>query len=219
MPPAPASDLYAREAELHALGYARVAGIDEAGRGPLAGPVVVAAVVLPPAYHLPGLNDSKQLSARQRERLAAALLAEPDLAHAIIVVDAGEIDQLNIYQATCVGMRRAAAALRPPPQFLLVDGLPVRDLPFPSEALVKGDARCAAIAAASVLAKVHRDHLMAQYDAQYPVYGFARHQGYPTAAHLAALLAHGPCPIHRRSYAPVAAALAARGPAAQPELL
>ncbi len=187
----------------------RIAGVDEAGRGPLAGPVGVAAVILDPARPIAGLNDSKQLSEKKREALYP-LIVERALAWRIELVHADEIDRLNILQATMEGMRRAVCALQPPPALARVDGnrLP-HGLPCPGEALVGGDALDPAIMAASILAKVARDHWMVALDAQFPQYGFAVHKGYPTPAHLAALAEHGPCPQHRRSFAPVRAALLA----------
>ena len=180
-----------------------MAGVDEAGRGPLAGPVTVAAVILDPARPIAGLNDSKQLSERKREALYPLIL-ERALAWRIEFVEATEIDQLNILQATLTGMRRALQGLAIPPSHALIDGnkLPT-DLPCPATAIVGGDASEPAISAASILAKVSRDHRMLELHAHYPQYGFDRHKGYPSAAHRAALLAHGPCPEHRRSYAPV----------------
>jgi ribonuclease HII len=203
--PADATPLYAPALAAYRAGYRRIVGIDEAGRGPLAGPVVVAAVALPPVMMVPGLFDSKQLTARQRERAFAALQGNPAIAIAVAVIEVATIDRVNILRATHLGMRQAAAQLAP--DFILVDGLPVPDLPCPSQNLVHGDARCASIAAASIVAKVTRDRLMVEADAAYPGYGFARHKGYGTAEHLAALRRLGPCPLHRRSFAPVAAAL------------
>jgi ribonuclease HII len=200
-----------------AAGCRFVAGVDEAGRGPLAGPVVVAAVILPPDLPVPPVADSKALSAAARGELRQALLALPGLRHAVVEVDAAEIDRLNILRATHEGMRRALAELLPDVDFALVDGLRVPNLPVPAEFLVKGDARCAAIAAASILAKERRDDLMRAAARQYPEYGFERHKGYGTAAHLAALRAHGPCPLHRRSFAPVRAALGLAPAASLPE--
>lgn len=187
-------------------GACRVAGVDEAGRGPLAGPVVVAAVVLPPDAWFPGLNDSKLVPVPVRERLYADILAAA-AAWAIEVVPVDIIDDLNILGATHRGMRAALLALAPRPDLALIDGLPLPDSPVPQRSLVKGDRRSASIAAASILAKVTRDRLMADYDAAYPGYGFARHKGYPTPEHLAALHALGACPLHRRSFAPVQACL------------
>ncbi|ODV28115.1 MAG: ribonuclease HII [Rhodanobacter sp. 68-29] len=184
------------------------AGVDEAGRGPLAGPVVVAAVILDPARPIDGLDDSKKLSERRREALYP-LIVERALAHCVVVVEAEEIDRLNIFQATMAGMSRAVAGLAPAAQEALVDGnkLP-RDLPCPGRAIVGGDALEPAISAASILAKVTRDRLMVALDAAHPGYGFALHKGYPTPAHLAALQRLGPCVQHRRSYAPVRERLA-----------
>lgn len=182
----------------------RVCGVDEAGRGPLAGPVVAAAVILDGDRPIPGLNDSKQLSAARREALAP-LIRERALAWAVAEASVEEVDRLNIYHASHLAMCRAVAALGVAPELALVDGnrLP-RDLPCPGRAEVKGDARFAAIAAASILAKTARDAQMQALARVYPQYGFERHMGYPTPAHLAALQAHGPCPIHRRSFGPVA---------------
>ncbi|MFA4943289.1 MAG: ribonuclease HII [Lentisphaeria bacterium] len=209
-------DLLAFEREAAAGGFARIAGVDEAGRGPLAGPVVAAAVVLPATGPLPPVFDSKQLTARRREELAAALEVLPGIAFAIAAVPAAEIDRLNILKATHLAMRQALEQLDPAAEFALVDGLPVPGLPVPSRAIVKGDARSASIAAASILAKVYRDRYMAAADARHPGYGFGQHKGYGTAAHLAALERLGPSPEHRLSFAPVA--LAAGLVPRQPEL-
>lgn len=180
-----------------------VAGVDEAGRGPLAGPVVVAAVILDPDRPIEGLNDSKKLSEKRRE-LLYPLILERALASCVVVVEACEIDRLNIFQATMVGMSRAVAGLNPAAAHALIDGnrLP-RDLCCAGRAIVGGDALEPAISAASILAKVHRDRLMMQLDQIHPGYGFARHKGYPTAAHVASLQQLGPCAQHRRSFAPV----------------
>lgn len=180
-----------------------VAGVDEAGRGPLAGPVVVAAVILDPARPIDGLNDSKKLTEKRREALFP-LIIERALAHRIECVGCDEIDAINILQATLTGMRRALCALSPAAQFARIDGnrLP-RDLPCPAEALVGGDALDPAIMAASILAKVARDRMMVALHEEFPQYGFDKHKGYPSPVHLAALREHGPCPQHRRSYAPV----------------
>ena len=185
----------------------RIAGVDEAGRGPLAGPVTVAAVILDPQRPIDGLNDSKQLSEAKREALYP-LIVERALAWRIEFVECGEIDRLNILQATLVGMRRALEGLSPLADAARIDGnrLP-QGLPCPAEALVGGDAIDPAIMAASILAKVARDRHMLVLHLQYPQYGFDRHKGYPSRAHLAALAAYGPCPEHRRSYAPVRDAL------------
>ena len=194
--------LHAEQAALHWDTPGLVAGVDEAGRGPLAGPVVAAAVVLDDMRPIRGLNDSKKLSAAQRERLFDAVMAQA-LCTSVAVASAEEIDQLNILQATLLAMRRAVQGLRLRPNLVLVDGnrLPVLDIR--AEAIVKGDAKVAAISAASILAKVTRDRWCHELDARFPQYGFATHKGYGTAAHLAALREHGPCPEHRRSFAPV----------------
>ena len=189
-----------------------IAGVDEAGRGPLAGPVTVAAVILDPARTIAGLNDSKQLSERKREALYPLIL-ERALAWRIEFVEADEIDRLNILQATLTGMQRALEGLAITPQHALIDGNRITNhLPCPATAIIGGDASEPAISAASILAKVSRDRRMLELHAHYPHYGFDRHKGYPSAAHRAALLTHGPCPEHRRSYAPVRALLQTRGP-------
>lgn len=187
--------------------HALIAGVDEAGRGPLAGPVVVAAVILDPARPIAGLDDSKKLSEKRRDALYA-LVVERALAHHVEFVSREEIDRINIFQATMTGMSRALRALSPAPTLARIDGnkLPA-DLPCPGQALVGGDGLDPAISAASILAKVARDHAMRALHVQYPAYGFDRHKGYPSAAHLAALRQHGPCPAHRRSFAPVAQCL------------
>lgn len=191
------------EAKLRASGFYRVAGVDEAGRGPLAGPVVAAAVILPDGFTHPRLNDSKKLPEKVRETLFAEILNHPGVVRAVVEVGPEEIDQLNILRATHEAMRRAVAQLHPEPDHVLIDGLPVRPFPKPQTALVGGDGLSLSIAAASILAKVTRDRLMLALDAQYPQYAFARHKGYGTALHLARLQEHGPCPAHRRSFAPV----------------
>jgi ribonuclease HII len=182
--------------------FTLICGVDEAGRGPLAGPVSAAAVILDPNNPIPGLNDSKKLSEKQREKLAP-LIRECALAWAVAYATVEEIDRLNILQATLLAMRRAVQALQVQPQLVLVDGLYCPDTGIASEAIVKGDSKVAAISAASILAKTDRDALMLQLDEQYPHYGFALHKGYPTAAHLAALQAHGVSVVHRRSFKPV----------------
>ena len=183
-----------------------LAGVDEAGRGPLAGPVAVAAVILDPAQRIDGLGDSKVLTETRREALFP-LIQSRSLAWSIVLVHADEIDRLNILQATMAGMRRAVAALAVPPSRVLVDGNRVPSgLGIEAEAIVKGDAKVAAISAASILAKVARDRWMLELDAAHPEYGFAAHKGYPTPEHLEALRRLGPCPAHRRSFAPVRAA-------------
>lgn len=180
-----------------------VCGVDEAGRGPLAGPVVAAAVILDPARPIAGLNDSKKLSAKKRMALAG-LIRERALAWSVAEASVEEIDQLNILHASMLAMQRAVAALQVTPERALIDGNRCPSLAMPAEAVVQGDAKVAAIAAASILAKTVRDEGMLVLHAQYPHYGFDRHMGYPTAAHCAALAAHGVSPVHRRSFAPVA---------------
>ena len=185
-------------------GYARVCGIDEAGRGPLAGPVVAAAVILPAGYELPGLNDSKKLTAKKREQLYAELMADERVQKCIAQATVQEIDELNILRATHLAMRRAAEGLPGGVDFCLIDGLPVPGFPLPSRSLVKGDARCLSIAAASILAKVWRDHYMLELHREFPAYGFDRHAGYGTKAHMQAIHDHGVTIHHRRTFAPVA---------------
>jgi len=191
--------LLARERELWAAGYARVAGVDEAGMGPLAGPVIAAAVIFAPGEGLHGVNDSKLVAAGHRLELAAAIRARA-LAWCVVGLEPPEIDRLNIYQAGREAMRRALAGLALAPDFVLVDGRARVDTPAPQQAVVKGDRTCHAIAAASILAKTERDRRMSDYDERYPGYDFASHKGYATAAHRAAIRRLGPCPIHRRSF-------------------
>ena len=200
-------ELLRPERELRAEGFCYVAGVDEAGRGPLAGPVVAAAVVLPQLRELPGVFDSKQLSAAQREELYHELVALPGVDIGVGIVEAPEIDELNILRATHLAMRKALLALKKV-DFALVDGLPVPGLPVPARNIVKGDAHCASIAAASIVAKVRRDAIMVEADARYPGYGFAEHKGYGCASHVEALKKLGVTPIHRRSFRPVREVLA-----------
>jgi ribonuclease HII len=183
-----------------------VAGVDEAGRGPLMGPVVAAAVILNDLNPIKGLADSKKLNALQRDRLYDEIRAKA-LCCSVALATVEEIDQLNILQATMLAMKRAVEGLRLKPQKTLVDGNRLPALSMLAEAIVKGDAKVPAISAASILAKVTRDRWCAEYDLQYPQYGFAGHKGYGTVAHLLALREHGACPQHRRSFAPVAAVL------------
>ena len=197
------------ECELWQKGLLHVAGVDEAGCGPLAGPVVAAAVVFPAQWRetglfgkLRGLNDSKQLTEQEREKYFAVLTSRDEIRYAIASVDPAIIDQINILQAAHRAIGLALEQLQPPPQHVLVDGRPVKSLRWPSTALVQGDARSYSIAAASVLAKVTRDRLMADFDRQYPGYAFAEHKGYATPQHLAAIEQRGPSPIHRRSFSP-----------------
>ena len=188
------------------------AGVDEVGRGPLAGPVVAAAVILDPARPIAGLKDSKQLSERKREALAAQIRSDA-LAWALGRAEVEEIDAINILQASLLAMQRAVAALSLAPELVLVDGNHCPRLACPAQAIVKGDSLVPAISAASILAKVSRDREMLDLDARYPGYGLAQHKGYPSKAHLAALQTLGASPVHRRSYAPVRRLLDARGEA------
>ena len=209
---APVSDVdrLQYEREHVARGLARLAGVDEAGRGPLAGPVVASAVVMPGAWiekGIPGslrrLNDSKQINEKVREELFEVISLEQCVEHAIGVIDAPMIDEINILQATHRAMNDALSKLSSPVAHALVDGRPVRTLAVAQTAIIKGDAKSYTIAAASILAKVTRDRLMIQYDQKYPGYGFAGHKGYGTKAHLSAIEELGPCPIHRMSFAPL----------------
>ena len=209
---APAVNRFQYEQALFRNGITRLAGVDEAGRGPLAGPVVAAAVVLPSAWfssdlpgELRGLNDSKQLTASQRDRFFEALQQLGEVESVVVSVDAGVIDRINILEATHQAMSEALAKLQPSPEHVLVDGLRVKSIRLPQTPIVKGDALSFSIAAASVLAKVTRDRLMETYDRRWPEYGFAGHKGYGTARHLEAIARHGPCEIHRRSFAPLKA--------------
>jgi ribonuclease HII len=195
--------LFSLRARLFEAGARRVAGVDEVGVGPLAGPVVAAAVVLPERVDLPGLGDSKQLSRAQRERLDAAIRAQA-LAVAVEALPPSEVDRLNVLRASLEAMRRAVEALGVRPDHVLVDARTIPALRVPQTSLVKGDARDGSIAAASIVAKVHRDAIMRALDARHPGYGFARNKGYPTPEHLAALDRLGPTAVHRRSFAPVA---------------
>ena len=190
------------ERELHRQGINRVVGIDEAGRGPLAGPVLVAGVILPTDFSIKGLDDSKKLIHAKRELLYEQLTSAADVVWSCIRIEATEIDRLNILGATHHGMREVA--FRTAAVHALIDGLPVPDFPIPHTALVGGDGRSLSIAAASVIAKVERDRMMDEAAERYPEYAFERHKGYPTALHLERLKKHGPCPIHRRSFGPVA---------------
>jgi len=198
--PLPASATQAAHAVIQQV---MVAGVDEAGRGPLAGPVVVAAVILDKRRRIKGLDDSKKLSEAKREALFP-LIVERALAYSVVVIEREEIDRINIFQATMVGMTRALRGLAPAATEALIDGnqLP-RDLPCPARAIIGGDALEPSISAASILAKVSRDRLMVAMDGHYPGYGFAAHKGYSTPGHLAALQRLGPCAEHRRSFAPV----------------
>ena len=187
------------ESSLRAEGYDRICGVDEAGRGPLAGPVCAAAVILPPDVELPGLNDSKKLSEKKRE-LLFPMIQEQAVAWSVAFASVEEIEELNILRATFLAMNRAIAGLNVKPDLALIDGNQNREIAMPSRTVVHGDARCACIAAASILAKVSRDRLMKELALQYPQYGFEKHKGYGTKAHYAALREFGPCPVHRPSF-------------------
>jgi len=208
----PERDLLVHERAFWERGLTRIAGVDEAGRGPLAGPVCAAAVILPPGCELPGVRDSKCLTAGERERLVPEI-RRVATAVGVALVDVDLIDRLNIFQATHKAMRMALADLKTEPEHVLVDGRFTPGSPFPETALVEGDALSLSIAAASVIAKVTRDRLMIEMDARYPGYGFARHKGYGTPQHREALRRLGPCPIHRRSFTGVEAEAAMRSPA------
>ena len=184
---------------LRAAGYTSVCGVDEAGRGPLCGPVVAAAVILPNGWMPEGLNDSKKLSPKKRELLFDAIIANA-VAYGIAEASVAEIDALNILEATLLAMRRAIAQLSPAPDFALIDGNVDRDFPLPARAVIGGDGLVAEIAAASILAKVTRDRMCLELDAQYPQYGIAKHKGYGTKVHMDALRKYGPSPIHRKQF-------------------
>ena len=195
-------DLHAEEQPFYEEGFATLAGVDEVGRGCIAGPVFAAAVILPREFRLPELNDSKKLRPALRERLSEVILRE-SVASCIAMVSVEEVDRLNILWASMKAMRLAVEGLAVAPSLLLVDGNRVTDLPMPQRAIVAGDARCASIAAASVIAKVARDRWMAEREPEYPGFSFAKHKGYGTAQHLQELKRHGATPLHRRSFAPV----------------
>jgi ribonuclease HII len=197
------------EKKLRAVGVARIAGIDEAGRGALAGPVVAAAVVLPEKFRHRKLNDSKQLAPELREEIYFNLTSNSDVLWAVGIVDSIEIDAINILRATHKAMRAAAAALSALPDHVLIDGLPVSPFPLPQTAIIDGDCISLTIAAASVIAKVTRDRIMRDFCARFPEYCFSQHKGYCTELHLTKLNELGPCPIHRRSFEPVAQPLLA----------
>lgn len=198
----PAGDTFAIERSLISQGYAIVAGTDEAGRGPLAGPVVAACVILPPHCEYQQFQDSKKLSAKTRNELAHRLVAL-EAAIGVGIVSAAEIDRLNILQASLLAMKKAVEKLPGLPDFLLVDGKFTVPMAVPQKAYVKGDSRSASISAASIVAKVTRDAIMEEYHLEYPQYNFAKHKGYPTAEHRRIIREIGPCPIHRQSFKPV----------------
>ena len=192
------------ERALRRAGLETIAGVDEAGRGPLAGPVVAAAVILPARFRHKKLNDSKKLPEKLREQIYAELVARADISWAAAVIGCDEIDRINILRAAYAAMRSAVSTLAISPQHVLIDGLAVRPFPFPQTSIVRGDACSFSIAAASVIAKVTRDRIMREMDSRYPGYDFAQHKGYSTPLHLERLRLHGPCPIHRKTFLPVA---------------
>ncbi len=194
----------ALEIALRSRGFSKIAGIDEAGRGPLAGPVAAAAVILPESYTLTGLDDSKKISPAKREALYEKITTDPRILWAVATASREEIDTLNILRATHLAMKRAAESLSVVPDHCLIDGLPVKNFPLPHDGIVKGDGLSLSIAAASIIAKVTRDRIMLAADREFPEFGFAKHQGYGTKVHLEALRTHGPCCHHRRSFQPVA---------------
>lgn len=193
------TDMFEFEKKHSAEGYKRICGVDEAGRGPLAGPVCAAAVILPEEVDIPGLNDSKKLTDKKRRELFP-IICEKAVAYGIAFSDHNEVDSINILQATYLAMERAIAKLPVKPDFALIDGNRAKDFGIPLETIVGGDGRSASIAAASILAKVTRDDYMLEMADQYPEYGFAVHKGYGTKAHYAALAENGPCPIHRLTF-------------------
>jgi ribonuclease HII len=195
-------NLLRHETRLWKRGVRLIAGVDEAGMAPLAGPVVAAACILPPDYRPRGIDDSKQLDAAERERLAEDIKRNA-VAWAVGMAEVQEIDRLNVYWAGILSLRRAVLGLAPRPEHLLIDARRIRDLDIPQDGIVHGDALSLTIAAASIVAKTTRDALMARMDEEHPGYGFARHKGYPTPDHVAALRERGACPIHRRSFGPV----------------
>ncbi len=200
--------LLSRERALWRRGVRHVAGVDEAGLGPLAGPVVAAAVIMPAGHGIPGVDDSKKLTAKQRATLEVQIRAQA-VAVGIGLADMEEIARINIYQAGLLAMRRALDDLAVPPERVFLDARLLPNLPWPQEALIRGDAQIHCVACASIVAKVFRDRLMEEYDRLYPGYGFARHKGYGTVEHRGAIADRGPCPIHRRGF---------RGAGTQPEL-
>ncbi|MBN2087603.1 ribonuclease HII [Candidatus Peregrinibacteria bacterium] len=194
--------MYKQEQDLKSKGYKHICGVDEAGRGPLAGPVVAAAVIMPEGYRNELINDSKQLTAMQREQLFIDIKNNA-LTYAVGVVLHSKIDEIGILNATKLAMRQAINKLNPRPDFILTDAVPVNIMDIPQMPIIKGDAKVFSIAAASIIAKVHRDHLMMKYDKKYPDYNFGVHMGYGTEVHLKAIKEHGACPIHRMTFSPL----------------
>jgi ribonuclease HII len=194
--------LYSWEKELMEKGYRYIAGTDEAGRGPIAGPVVAASVILEPDTYLEGLNDSKKVSPKKREKLFDEII-EKCVCFGIKVIDNDEIDRINILQSSCIAMKMAVDEMDIIPDFVLVDGLENKSITLPQLNLIKGDSKSASIAAASILAKVYRDRIMEEYDLLYPQYGFASHKGYPTKKHIQAVMDYGVLKIHRKTFTPI----------------
>lgn len=195
-------NLYQFEEVLYDEGSHNICGIDEAGRGPLAGPVVVAACILPPFLRIEGINDSKKLTEKKRKELYK-IIVKNAIDYKIVFVSEKEVDELNIYQATKKGMLEAVNGLSVTPDHVLIDAMPLNELKIPHTSIIHGDARCASVAAASIIAKVTRDEYMEKMDIKYPNYGFKKHKGYGTKNHIEALEKYGPCKIHRKTYAPV----------------
>ena len=199
-------DLYKYENELLDSGIELICGIDEAGRGSLAGPCVVASCILPPFLRIDGINDSKQLSAKKREELYKIIIKKA-IAYKVIFINEKDIDELNIYQATKKGMIDAVNKLKVKPEYVLIDAMPINQIDIPHQSIVHGDALSASIAAASIIAKVERDRFMDKMDIKYPNYGFKHNKGYGTKTHMEAIEKFGPCAIHRKTYEPVASYL------------
>ncbi len=195
--------LRAYEKDLKIQGYRLIAGIDEVGRGPLAGPVVAAACILPERFLIKGINDSKKVSEGSREEIFEKLVNNEDVIYSVSIIDHKVIDQINIFQASLLAMKKAIMKLKIKPDFLLFDGKQHPVIAIPSEAIIGGDASCISISAASIIAKVTRDRLMSEYHEKFPKYGFDSHKGYATKKHRKALIDHGPCDIHRKSFDPV----------------
>lgn len=199
-------NLYKYEEELYDMGFEAICGVDEAGRGPLAGPVVVAACILPPFLRIDGINDSKKLSEKKREELYK-IIVKNAVAYNVVFINEKTIDEINIYEATKKGMLEAIEGLKVEPDYILIDAMPLGELKKNNKSIIHGDALSASIAAASILAKVSRDHYMDKMDIKYPNYGFKHNKGYGTKLHMEALEKFGPCKIHRRSFDPVKKAL------------
>ncbi len=195
-------NIYKYEEKLYDEGYELICGVDEVGRGPLAGPVVVCACILKPFSRIEGINDSKQLSDKRRRELYKEIIREC-IAYNVVYISVEDVDELNIYQATKKGMLQAIKGLRVKPDYALIDAMQLSELRLPHDSIIHGDALSASVAAASIIAKVERDDYMANMDVKYPNYGFKRHKGYGTKQHLDALEKYGPCPIHRKTFAPV----------------